>query len=121
MDTPFDDINEFHCSFEYCIKNGQYSTVMDVVYIVAYQDVHLALGPLHVCYCHLRSSEGQNLTGHLAPSENMVSKPLTAYQNVPPLSYISYVSHRHLPSGASKDNDKCGSTGGLPSHSDQRN
>ena len=70
---------------------------MDVVYIAAYQDVHLALGPLHVRYRHLRSSEGQNLTGHLAPSENTVSKPLTAYRNVPTPSYISCVSHRRLP------------------------
>ena len=37
--------------------------------IAAYQDVHLALDR------HLRSSEGQNLTSLLTPSENAVNKP----------------------------------------------
>ena len=62
----FDDLDKCLCSFEYCIKNGQYSTAMDVD-IAAYQEVLLD-------FRHLRSSEGQNLTGLLTSSEYTVNK-----------------------------------------------
>jgi hypothetical protein len=61
-----DEIDECFCSFEYWIKNDQYSTAMDVD-IAVYQDVHLAPNPLHVHDRHLsgtlRFGSGQNLTG----------------------------------------------------------